>query len=326
MSTDPIAVQVVRGGVVESRHRVAAAVAEPGGRIVHATGDVETPTFPRSSVKPIQALALIESGAADAFAVSPDELALACASHGGEPMHVDRVRAWLARIGLDEGALACGAHPPTHKESARALRVAGGAPTAVHNNCSGKHTGMLTTALHTGAPVAGYLEPSHPVQERIRGLFEELTGRPVATPAVDGCGVPNWPMGIGALASAMANLVDRGPAAQRVFEAMRSHPELVAGTGRLCAALMSARPDIVAKTGAEGVFIAVLPEQRLAVALKVEDGAGRAAQVALLALLDHLVGGIADEPRLRSFAVAPVLNVAGRPVGEVRPAPSWPGF
>ena len=323
MSATPVAVEVTRGGIVESRHRVAAAVAEPGGRVTARVGDAEVAIFPRSSVKPIQAVALIETGAADGFGLGAAELALACASHGGEPAHVDRVRAWLARLGLDETALACGAHPPTHKASARALRAAGGAPSAVHNNCSGKHTAMLATAVHMGEPTAGYLDPAHPVQRRIRAVFEALTGTSLAEPGVDGCGVPNWPMSTATLALAMANLIER-PAATRLFAAMRAHPHLVAGTGRLDTALMTARPDIVAKGGAEGVHVAVLPERRLAVAVKAEDGAGRAADVALLAMLEHLVGGIVDDARLAPFAHAPVRNVAGRVVGEIRPAPGWP--
>ncbi len=321
MKPTPVAVEVCRGGLVESRHRVALAVAEPDGRLLHQLGDVKTPIYPRSSVKPIQAVSLLDTGAADAFEVTAEELALACASHGGEPMHVERVRAWLARIGLDEGALACGAHAPMHRPSARVLRAGGDGPTAVHNNCSGKHTGMLSTAIHLGEPTAGYLEPDHPVQRRIREVFEELSGERMAPPGVDGCGVPNWPMPLATLAVALAKLMERGETAERIFAAMRAHPELVAGTGRIDTALMQARPDIVSKGGAEGVHIAILPERRLALALKAEDGASRAADVALIAALDKLVGG--DE-RLRSLGTAPVHSVAGRLVGEVRPTRGWP--
>ncbi len=321
--TTPVAVELWRGPAVESRHRVAVAVAESGGRVTARVGDTEVPVFPRSAIKPIQALPLVETGAADAFELSEAELALACASHSGEPMHTERVAAWLARLGLDERDLACGAHAPLDRDAARGLRRRGGAPTQVHNNCSGKHAGMLTTALHLGEPTAGYLEPTHPVQRRIRAVFEELAGAPLGEPGVDGCGVPSWPLPLDRLAVAMANMVER-PAATRLFAAMRTHPELVAGTGRLDTALMAARPDIVAKGGAEGVHVAVVPARGLAVALKAEDGAGRAADVALLAVLDRLVGGISDHPDLRPHAEPAILNVADREAGMIRPAPGWP--
>jgi L-asparaginase II len=323
--TTPVAVELWRGPAVESRHRVAVAVAESGGRLTAQVGDAEVPVFPRSAIKPIQAVPLVETGAADAFALGDAELALACASHAGEPVHTERVAAWLARIGLTERGLACGAHAPLDREAARELRRAGGVPTPVHNNCSGKHTGMLTTAVHLGEPTAGYLDPAHPVQRRIRAVFEELMGAPLGEPGVDGCGVPSWPLPLDRLAVAMANLCER-PAAKRLLVAMRAHPELVAGTGRLDTALMRARPDLVAKGGAEGVHVAVVPDRGLAVAVKAEDGAGRAADVALLAVLDRLVGGIVDHPDLRAFAEPSIQNVAGRTVGAIRAAEGWPSL
>jgi L-asparaginase II len=321
--TTPVAVELWRGPAVESRHRVAVAVAESGGRVTARVGDTEVPVFPRSAIKPIQAVPLVETGAADAFDLGAAELALACASHSGELVHTERVAAWLARLGLSERDLECGAHAPGHRESARQLRRAGGVPTPVHNNCSGKHTGMLTTAVHLGAPTAGYLDPAHPVQRRVRAVFEELMGAALGEPGVDGCGVPSWPLPLDRLAIAMANMVER-PAAQRLFAAMRAHPDLVAGTGRLDTALMRARPDLVAKGGAEGVHIAVLPDRGLAVAVKAEDGAGRAADVALLAVLDRLVGSVVDHPDLRAHAEPAIENVAGKTVGVIRAAEGWP--
>jgi L-asparaginase II len=323
--TTPVAVELWRGPAVESRHRVAVAVAETGGRVTARVGDTDVPVFPRSAIKPVQAVPLVETGAADAFGLGEAELALACASHAGEPMHTERVAAWLARLSLTERDLACGAHAPNHRETARALRRRGGAPTPVHNNCSGKHTGMLTTARHLGEPTAGYLDPAHPVQRRIRAVFEELAGTTLGEPGVDGCGVPSWPLPLDRLAVAMAAMVDR-PAAQRLFAAMRAHPALVAGTNRLDTALMRARPDIVAKGGAEGVHVAVVPGRGLAVALKAEDGAGRAADVALLAVLERFVGGVVDHPDLRPHAEPPIQNVAGRTVGTIRAAEGWPAF
>ncbi|MFP4125090.1 MAG: asparaginase [Alphaproteobacteria bacterium] len=323
--TTPVAVEVWRGSVVESRHRVAVAVAATGGRVIARVGDAEVPVFPRSAIKPIQAVPLVETGAADAFELSDAELALACASHSGEPVHTERVAAWLARLDLAERDLECGAHAPLDREAARALRGAGRSPTPVHNNCSGKHTGMLTTAVHLGEPTAGYLAPDHPVQRRLRAVFEEFAGTVLDEPGVDGCGVPSWPLPLDRLAVAMANMVER-PAAGRLFAAMRAHPELVAGTGRLDTALMRARPDLVAKGGAEGVHVAVLPEPHLAVAVKAEDGAARAGDVALLAVLERLVGGIVEHADVRAHAEPPIANVAGRIVGAIRAAEGWPSF
>ena len=172
--SDQVAVLVRRGERVESRHRVTFAVADAAGAVRHAGGEIDRPTFPRSAVKPLQALALLESGAAEHFSVSQAEIALACASHGGEPFHVDLIRRWLARLRLDPTALECGAHAPTHGPSAEQLVAAGRAPEPLHNNCSGKHTAMLTVARHIGAPVAGYIRADHPVQQRVTAILTEM--------------------------------------------------------------------------------------------------------------------------------------------------------
>jgi L-asparaginase II len=332
-SLAPIAVVVRRGERVESEHRVAYAVAAADGRLLEAAGDVARPVFPRSAVKPLQALALVESGAADRFSVSERELALACASHGGEPEHVDLVRAWLARLGLDGSALECGAHPPTHGPSAARLIAAGHAPERVHNNCSGKHTGMITVARHLGAPVPGYSRAGHPVQRLVADVLREMTGMTeLPAPALDGCGLPTWPLPLARLATAMARfghpatLPDaRATACARARAAMTAHPHLVAGTGRLCSELMAAAPDVLAKTGAEGVYAACLPMQGLGLALKVEDGAGRAAEVALLALLRALDALGAEAAAALAERARPQLrNHAGLVVGRIEPAPGWP--
>ncbi len=204
-----------------------------------AGGDVDRLIFPRSAVKPLQALALLESGAAEHFAVSQAEIALACASHGGEPFHVEPIRRWLARLGLDPTALECGAHPPTHGPSAEHLVAAGRAPEPVHNNCSGKHTAMLTVARHIGAPVAGYIRADHPVQRRVTAILAEMAGvEALPEPGTDGCGLPTYPMTLAQLATAMARLADpqhlspaRAAACRRICAAMTGHPELVAGSG-----------------------------------------------------------------------------------------------
>jgi L-asparaginase II len=333
---DPVAVLVRRGDRIESTHRVAYAVADAGGAVLHRAGDVLRPVFPRSSVKPLQALPLLESGAAERFAVSERELALACASHGGEPMHTEIVAAWLARIGLDPSALECGAHAPSHETPARQLIEQGRPPSPLHNNCSGKHAGMLTLALHLGAPTAGYVAPDHPVQQRISALLAAMSGASLTSPAVDGCGVPAHAMPLAGLATAMARLADPGPTAgapgraeacARIRAAMAAHPLLVAGSGRACSLIMAAAPAVLVKTGAEGVYVAALPERGLGLALKVADGAGRAAVVALMALLARL--GALDRSASEALGdlAAPVLrNHAGREVGRIEPSPGWPDF
>ena len=330
---DPVAVLVRRGDLVESVHRVAYAVADAGGTLLQHEGDVRRPVFPRSSVKPLQALPLVESGAAERFALSERELALACASHGGEPMHTEIVAAWLARIGLDPSALECGAHAPSHEATARQLIEQRRPPSPLHNNCSGKHAGMLTLALHLGAPTAGYIAPDHPVQLRISALLAAMSGASLAPPAIDGCGVPTHAMPLAGLATAMARLTDPGPAAPgraeacaRVRAAMAAHPLLVAGSGRACSVIMAAAPGVLVKTGAEGVYVAALPERRLGLALKVDDGAGRAAVVALVALLARLGALDPAAPALADLAAPVLRNHAGRVVGRIEPAPGWLSF
>ena len=322
-----VAVEVVRGGRVESRHRVDACVVDAMGTVVLAAGPVDAPVYPRSAVKPFQALPLVESGAAEAFGVSDEELALACASHGGEPMHVERVAAWLARLGLQDSDLACGPHPPLNAAAAAAMIAEGRRPTRLHNNCSGKHTGMLAACLHQGWPTAGYARPDHPLQRTIARDLAELAGLPeLAAPGTDGCSLPAFVLPLRALALAASRLATVArPALGPIGRAMRAHPELVAGTGRLCTVLMGAAPEIIAKTGAEGVFLAASPSAGLGIALKAEDGATRAAEVALLALLDQL-GLIPEQARepLAPFARPRLRDFNGVEVGEIRPAAGWP--
>jgi L-asparaginase II len=328
---DPLGILVRRGDRVESQHRVSYAVVDADGNPIHHEGEVREPVFPRSAVKPLQALPMVESGAADRFAVSERELALACASHGGEAMHTEIVAAWLARLGLDSSALECGAHAPSHEPTARHLIAAGEAPSALHNNCSGKHTGMLTLALHLGVAIAGYSQPDHPVQQRIGAALAEMSGTSLKPPAIDGCGVPTYPLPLANLAAAMARLTDPGPtpgraaACAKIRAAITRHPLLVAGSGRACSLIMAAASEVLVKTGAEGVYVAALPKRRLGLALKVADGAGRAAVVALLALLARL--GVLDpdaSAALKGLATPVLRNHAGRTVGRIEPAPGWP--
>jgi L-asparaginase II len=334
-SIPPVAVLVRRGARVESQHRVAYAVADRDGRLLAAAGDVDREVFPRSAIKPLQALALVESGAADRFAVSEPELALACASHSGEPEHVALVRTCLARLGLDPAALECGAHPPLHAAAAQRLAAAGRRPEPVHNNCSGKHAGMITVARHLGAPIVGYSRADHAVQRLIADVVRDMAGvAALSAPAIDGCGVPTWPVPLGSLATALARFAHpvglparRADACARLQAAMLAHPHLIAGTDRACTEIMTVAPNVVVKTGAEGVYAACLLKRRLGLVLKVEDGAGRAAPVALLALLRAL--GALDAKAAAALAgrMQPELrNHAGLVVGRIEPAVGWPAL
>ena len=326
---EPFEIEVTRGPLVESRHRVSAAIAEPSGAPLASWGDVARPLFPRSALKPIQALPLLETGAAEAFAVTAAEIALASASHGGEPVHVDAVRAWLARLGLGEGDLECGAHPPLHGPAAEALIRAGEAPSPAHNNCSGKHAGLIVTACHLGEDVEGYVRSEHPVQRRLKQCIAEMSGRDLsaAPVAIDGCGIPTIGLPLAGLARAMARLADpageppaRAEACRRITAAMAAHPLMAGGHERCCTAVIEATGgQVLVKSGAEGVFTAALPGRGLGVALKVADGAGRAAQVAMLALLRH-AGALdnAQIARLAPYVETPLRDRRGQQVGVVR--------
>ncbi len=328
--TNPVLVEVSRGTLVESVHRGAAAIVDHAGGLIAQWGNIERPVFARSAIKPLQAVPLIESGAADAFAVSDDEIALACASHGGEPMHVDRVRGWLMRLGLGESDLECGAHTPTHGRTASAMIRADHEASAAHNNCSGKHAGMLATALHLRQPTAGYIRPEHAVQRGVREALSTLceTDLRDAPGGTDGCGIPVIGMSLRATALGMARLANpaglpplRAEAAARVVQAMRRFPELVAGTDRFCTVMMR-HTEAAVKTGAEGVYTAALPSRGWGIALKIDDGATRAAEVAMAALLEF--AGIVSKPYDAALAArmeASITNVADHIVGAVRAVP-----
>lgn len=307
---------------------------DAAGRLIHAWGDVDRRVFPRSAIKPLQALPLLESGAAERFDVSDAEIALACASHGGEPVHVDGVAAWLARLGLDHAALECGAHMPMTAAAAETLIRASQAPGTVHNNCSGKHTGMLATALQCGDPLSGYVGLDHPVQQRVRAALEDMTDTDLGAAAagIDGCSIPTIAEPLSALAVGMARLADpaglgatRAAACRRITAAMAAYPVNVAGTGRFCTAVIEAAGTAaLIKTGAEGVYCAALVELGLGLALKIDDGATRAAEVATAAILDRL-GAFDDTARERIAPLArPVLrNRKALAVGMIRPAEGW---
>lgn len=311
----PLAVEATRGPLVESRHLVDAVVLDSDGRMIEAWGEIDRPVYPRSACKPLQALPLLETGAADAFGLTSREIALACASHNGEPVHVETVLAWLARVGLDDDDLECGAHPPRQELVLAAFAKSGAALRQAHNNCSGKHAGMLTTAVHLGEPTAGYIGREHPVQRRVAAAMAEICGATLADFGVDGCGIPTFALPLRGLALGMARLPER-PAGRRIVQAMIAEPYMVAGQGRACTELMQAAGDAVAlKTGAEGVYMAALPAKGLGLALKARDGAGRAAEVAVAELLTRL-GALPG-----GFSRRPLRNVRGLAVGELRCAP-----
>lgn len=330
---NPVLVEVLRGGTVESRHRGAVAVVDGDGAAVLSLGDVDRPVFPRSAVKAIQALPLIESGAADAYGLSERELALACASHSGEPEHAALAAAMLAKAGLDESALACGAHWPTRQETALALAAAGKTPSALHNNCSGKHSGFLCTCRHLGLDHRGYVAAGHPAQEAVREAMEAVTGAAHATApcGTDGCSIPTYAVPLKNLAHGFARMATgaglapvRAKAARRLLAAAMAEPFLVAGTDRLDTRLMRAAGGrVMVKVGAEGVYCGAVPELGLGIALKCDDGAVRAAEVMVCAILQKL---LAADPGLSAamagMARPTLTNWNGIKVGALRPTPA----
>ncbi len=325
---DPILVEVWRGPMVESRHRGAVAATDTDGKLVLSVGDVTTPIFPRSAVKALQALALVETGAADRYGLSDEELALACASHSGEPAHVEGVTRMLAKAGLDASALACGAHWPVYQPATFALAKTG-TPSALHNNCSGKHAGFLSLACAMGIDHAGYWRPEHPVQQKVRGVLEDMTGTALGPEqcAVDGCSVPTWAIPLKNLAHAFAKFGtgrglqhERAKAATRLRTVCTQNPWYVAGTGRFCTEIMKllgARAFV--KTGAEGVYCGALPELGLGIAIKCDDGTGRAAEAVIAATIAcFLPLEAADRATLARFAAPTLRNWNGFEVGALK--------
>jgi L-asparaginase II len=328
---NPVLVEVFRCSLLESEHRGRLAVVDADGNPLLLLGDVARPVFPRSALKPLQALALVESGAADRFGFGDDELALASASHTGEPAHVALVERMLARAGLDAGALACGAHPPVHLPSAQALMRSGREPSALHNNCSGKHAGFLCTACAMGADPAGYTDPAHPVQRAVKAALEGTAGVVLddRSCAIDGCSVPTWPLPLERLAHAFARFgtgrgldPHRARAAARIRAACAARPHLVAGTGRFCTRIMEHFGGrVLVKGGAEGVLCGALPEAGLGIAIKCDDGAARAAEVAMAALISRLLPlDAADRAALGPLMRPALRNWNGFEVGALRPS------
>jgi L-asparaginase II len=323
--TNPTLVELTRGRLVESVHAGSLAVARADGGIVASIGDIARPVFPRSAVKPLQAVALAASGAVERFALGAPELAISCGSHSGTERHVRVVAAMLERAGLTPTALLCGAHEPLDAAAARQLIGANAPSTPLHNNCSGKHAGMLLTAVHYGEPTDDYWRVDHPVQVRIRAILEELArcrlGEDVC--GIDGCSVPNWAMPLGDLAAAYARFATGqglaaplGQACRRLIDACWSEPELVAGPGRLdTRAMATLAGEVLMKGGAEGVYCGALPALALGFALKLDDGAKRAAETAVVALIGRFY------PEAARFGPEPRLtNLRGLEVGRLSPS------
>lgn len=315
-------VEIWRGDFLESAHAGHAVVCDESGAIVHAWGDPDAVVLPRSSAKMIQALPLITSGAADAAGLTPEHLALACASHNGAAIHTDRVADWLRTLELSDDALRCGPQMPDNRAAREALIRGHDDPCQMHNNCSGKHTGFLTLAHHLGAGPE-YVEPDHPVQTAALEAFERVTDETSLGFGIDGCSAPNFACSLRGMARAMAHFAaahNDSPEA-RLHQAMRLHPDLVAGEGRACTELMRAMGGKVAiKTGAEGFFSAILPEQRLGVALKITDGTTRASECVMAAILVKLGALQADHPATRKRMNAHILNRRQIQTGWIRPA------
>jgi L-asparaginase II len=344
--SNPVLVEALRGGAVESFHRGALAVVDTEGTLRARLGDVDRLVFPRSAVKALQALPLVAGGAADALGLDDAQLALACASHGGEPQHVATAVSMLAAAGLDDDALECGVHPPSHEPAARALAQAGALPNPLHNNCSGKHAGFacLACALHGGADglrgfLRGYVQHDHPVMREVGAAIEAATGTRLATAprGVDGCSIPTYALPLRALALGFARFgtgvgldADRARAAARLRRAVAAAPFYVAGSGRFDTRVMERFGErVFCKVGAEGVYCATFPALGLGVAIKMDDGnTARAVEVAMAAVIEALLPPAdgAEAGFLRGLSDVALRNWNGTEVGRLRAAQALRGL
>ncbi len=314
--------EIWRGPFLESVHSGHAVICDDTGQIVQAWGDPQAVILPRSSSKMIQALPLINSGAADKYGLTTEQLALACASHQGAAIHTDRVGVWLQTLGLGDDDFRCGPQEPEDREAREALIRAHEQPCQIHNNCSGKHAGFLTMTQFLKAGPE-YNDPDHPLQRACLEAFETVTQETSPGYGIDGCSAPNFACTLHGMARAMAHFAaaPAGSAEARLHEAMRLHPDLVAGETRACTELMRAMDGKVAlKTGAEGFFIAILPQQRLGIALKAACGTTRAAECAIAALLVKLGALDAGHPATLKRMNAPIRNWRGIETGVLKPA------
>jgi L-asparaginase II len=323
-----VLVEVMRGGEIESVHAGVVVVVDKEGNIVAGAGDPETFAYFRSSAKPFQAIPLIESGAADRFGFTPAELALCCASHHAEPRHQEQVAVMLAKLGLNETALQCGAPLPSDEEEMGRVLAGLKAPSPLQCDCSGKHTGMLATSLHLGFPLDNYLDPEHPLQQQIKAIIAEVCQVPAADlrMATDGCSLPTFGAPVQSFATAYATLADpEGPHADaqiRLRSAMVAYPENVSGRDSLVTDLMLlSNGAVVAKTGAEGLLCMAIPSQGLGIAIRIGDGSFRAHPVVAASVLEQLnLAGSSVIANILDRHSPDIRNHNGRLVGELRPA------
>jgi L-asparaginase II len=321
-NANPVVAEILRGPIVESQHRGAFAVVDADGRVMRSSGDIRKPIFPRSAIKAFQCVPVIESGAASAFGLTDEEIALCCASHCGEADHVRVATSMLHKAGVTEASYECGASWPERMDDRAALILAGQGPRAIHNNCSGKHAGMLVLAKHMGAPVAGYVVKDHAVQKSVAAALDHYCDAQTtnAPRGVDGCSVPTWAMPLENMARGFAKLfANDNTTGRRIEIAVRAHPHLVAGTGKFDTLIMQAVPRLFIKYGAEAVYCGAIPHAGLGFALKVDDGAARAAEVAVARMLAALDCWSADEKiSLQDFSHSTLRNWRKLEVGESR--------
>ena len=331
---NPVLVNQWRGNAIENRHRGALAVVDVSGRIYSSLGDIQRAVFPRSAIKFLQAIPLVESGAIDALGLDDRHIALACASHNGEPIHAGLAQDWLERIGCSVDDLECGAELPLHQETQFELMAQGRGPQRVHHNCSGKHLGFLSTCKQKGEQINNYRLYNHAAQKRWFDVIESTSNTRVnQLPwGYDGCAIPSVALPLQRIALCMARFGDattfnaeRRTAVERIHAALTAHPYLVAGKERLCTALMELlAPDILVKVGAAGVYTAVIPQHGLGIALKIDDGHDRAAGVALGAILNHL--GVMPNDKanaLGEFFLPSLNNSRGETIGRYEPSSDW---
>lgn len=321
-NTNPILAEILRGSTVESQHRGAFVVVDAKGHIVSAEGDFCSPIFPRSAVKAFQCVPLITSGAAQYFGLTDEEIALCCASHSGEAEHVRVASSILRKAGIDEAAYECGVHWPERMDDRTALIKLGEGPRAIHNNCSGKHAGMLALAKYLGAPLSGYVMKDHPVQKAVAQALDKYCNADTANApwGTDGCSVPTWALPLENAARGFAKLFADGNAVgARIANSVRANPFMVAGTAKFDTRIMQAVPRLFIKVGAEGVYCGALPHASIGFALKIDDGASRGAEVAIARVLSELDCWTADEARaISEFTHSTIRNWRKLEVGATR--------
>jgi len=325
---NPVMVEETRGRYVESTHRGAAAVVDSLGHVIRSWGNIRSSIFGRSTLKYIQALPLLESGAADGFHLTPKEIALACSSHHGEDMHIEALETWLQKLGKDERVLECGTHQPLYTSTPKKQRKFYEKPSVLHNACSGKHLGFLTTALHRNEPLEGYSTKEHPVQRRVEQALGELTDVDIkhAPHGIDGCTIPAFAMPLYNIALAMARFADpshlhypRQKAIQRILEAVSAHPEMISGSQGFDTKVMQlTQGNVLCKSGAGGVEIGIIPSLGFGIALKIDDGNMKSCETAFLSILKSL--GVVDEDLYEKLQPRhPILTHQGKTVGFLQP-------